>query len=336
MGRLGRPPGRCRRRRVHLPAAAALDGGPGAVRIGGQAHSAAMDGDVSGRFPRSRGGHTDGGGGSWNRVTVRRGQDRRARARASARPGGAGRPWPAALAAGLVAGVSAWLIGEAARVLRARRGRDDRHGPEGDEPDVRDAECGVVKNALLVFGSLGGVLGMALGVGGGLARRPPRPAGRAAAVGLILGGSPGGHRRGRAADGPPYPERPPGRPHPAVPRPLGALGAARGRGRAGLRAGGGAAAPGSLARLSAAPGDPAGDGRLRVDRRNRLPARQDRQHLLADLADALIARLCVTLGRRRGRRWESGPRRNTPPRIPHRRDLSRGGSREFAHPDIGS
>jgi hypothetical protein len=96
--------------------------------------------------------------------------------------------WTAALAAGLVAGVSAWLIGEAAHeFFEPAEVEVIVMGQKAMNPTFETQNQAAVKNALLVFGSLGGVLGMALGLGGGLARRAPRLAGTAAAVGLILG-----------------------------------------------------------------------------------------------------------------------------------------------------
>jgi hypothetical protein len=103
-------------------------------------------------------------------------------------PGRAGTLWTAALSAGLLAGVVAWLIGEAAHeyfppklVETTIRGRTGR----GATPETMNEAT--VKNAVLVFGVLGAVLGLSLGAGGGLAQRAARAAAVAAAVGLING-----------------------------------------------------------------------------------------------------------------------------------------------------
>ena len=83
--------------------------------------------------------------------------------------------WPAALAAGLVAGVAAWLIGEAAHGLFEPAEVDTiRMGQQTKGPTFETENEATFKNALLVFGSLGGVVGMALGVGAGMARRATR------------------------------------------------------------------------------------------------------------------------------------------------------------------
>jgi hypothetical protein len=96
--------------------------------------------------------------------------------------------WPAALAAGLIAGVAAWLIGEVAHeFFEPAEVEVIRMGVQTRGPNFDTENEATLKNALLVFGSLGGVLGVALGVGAGMARRAPRSAATAAVVGLMLG-----------------------------------------------------------------------------------------------------------------------------------------------------
>jgi hypothetical protein len=96
--------------------------------------------------------------------------------------------WAAALTAGLVAGVAAWLIGEAAHgFFEPAEVETIRMGQQTKGPTFETENEATFKNALLVFSSLGSVLGMALGVGAGLARRAPRSAATAAAFGLMLG-----------------------------------------------------------------------------------------------------------------------------------------------------
>jgi hypothetical protein len=96
--------------------------------------------------------------------------------------------WPAALAAGLIAGVAAWLIGEAAHeFFEPAEVEVIRMGQQTRGPNFDTENEATLKNAVLAFGSLGGVLGMALGVGAGVARHAPRSAAMAALAGLMLG-----------------------------------------------------------------------------------------------------------------------------------------------------
>jgi hypothetical protein len=97
--------------------------------------------------------------------------------------------WSAALAAGLIAAVAAWLIGEAAHeFFQAAKVEQIVDGRKQESPTFETYNDATVKNSLLAFGSLGGLLGMALGAGSGLARRAPLWAVMAAAMGLVLGG----------------------------------------------------------------------------------------------------------------------------------------------------
>lgn len=97
--------------------------------------------------------------------------------------------WPAALAAGLIAGVAAWLIGEAAHeYFEPAEVEKIVMGHKTRNPTFETQNDATVKNSLVAFGSLGCLLGMALGAGSGLARRAPRSAAMAAVIGLVLGG----------------------------------------------------------------------------------------------------------------------------------------------------
>jgi len=99
--------------------------------------------------------------------------------------------WLATLAActGLLAGVGAWLIGEAA--LTAFRPPYERQQVMGQtilKASFQDQSAADCKNAALAFAALGGLLGLALGLAGGLARRNVSSGVKAGVVGLVLGG----------------------------------------------------------------------------------------------------------------------------------------------------
>ena len=110
-------------------------------------------------------------------------------------PSSPGRTWLLVLAAGLFAGLAGFGIGEAA----------PRFFPISYElsPEIRrntarlpieiERRMGVSRDqsAALAYGGLGMVLGLALGVAGGLARRSPRAAIAAGVLGLVLGGAAG-------------------------------------------------------------------------------------------------------------------------------------------------
>ena len=98
---------------------------------------------------------------------------------------------PTALLAGILAGVLAYLAGEA--TLQANRSglgliRKARPTPE----DVYKQILVIATCASVTYGALGGTLGMALGLTGGLIRRSRRGAVLGAVVGLALGGGLGG------------------------------------------------------------------------------------------------------------------------------------------------
>jgi hypothetical protein len=113
-------------------------------------------------------------------------------------PGGAGDPpavadrsgwrWTLALAAGLVAGLAAWIGGEAC----LDRIKPPRHAVNSKglvlnvagRPEIAVADA---KNAAVAFALLGAALGMGLGIAGGLTRQSVRSAAGAALVGLIVG-----------------------------------------------------------------------------------------------------------------------------------------------------
>jgi hypothetical protein len=99
------------------------------------------------------------------------------------------------LAAGLLAGLAGFGIGEAAPKLfrpslefSPELMRDRNRIPI--ETDRRARVAGD-QSAALAYSGLGMVLGLALGAAGGLARRSPRAAIAAGVVGLVLGGTAG-------------------------------------------------------------------------------------------------------------------------------------------------
>jgi hypothetical protein len=90
----------------------------------------------------------------------------------------------------LLAGASAWLVGEATfdhfRPSEAAAAQSINFRALNEEQSRAN-----IYNGALAFGALGGLLGLALGVGGGLARRSPVAAIRGAVVGLALGAAAG-------------------------------------------------------------------------------------------------------------------------------------------------
>jgi len=94
------------------------------------------------------------------------------------------RTWALALAAGLVAGVVAWAIGEATLVPEA--GFQNKKEKITVEPSVAG-----IRNSSISFGALGAALGLGLGMAGGLIRRSVPRAVMAGATGLLLGGGAG-------------------------------------------------------------------------------------------------------------------------------------------------
>jgi hypothetical protein len=92
------------------------------------------------------------------------------------------------LAVGIVAGLAAWLAGEASldAIKPARRPHNAR-GITLEVVHPRDRDIADARNAALAFALLGAILGMGLGAAGGLARRSGRSAILAAISGLALG-----------------------------------------------------------------------------------------------------------------------------------------------------
>lgn len=105
------------------------------------------------------------------------------------------RVWILALMAGLIAGFTSWLIGEA---IHGRFGPPElvvTASPSGGflgAPEIHKLRmakrAAQTLEATLTFGSLGAVLGLALGLAGGSARGSARAALSAAIAGAILGG----------------------------------------------------------------------------------------------------------------------------------------------------
>jgi hypothetical protein len=103
-------------------------------------------------------------------------------------PTGSLRLWFWTLGAGVVAGLAAWLGGEACVTAF----RPPLHAVRSktvvlNVADRREAAVADAKNAGLAFALLGGVFGAAMGAAGGLARRCARSAAGAAILGLVLG-----------------------------------------------------------------------------------------------------------------------------------------------------
>jgi hypothetical protein len=107
---------------------------------------------------------------------------------ASARP--PGRRWILLLGLSLIAGAAAWLAGERtmeyARLSKAAaENYRDSTALNAEMPRV------IAINGALTFGTFGGLLGLALGLGGGLCRRSTTGAIVGALAGLILGAAAG-------------------------------------------------------------------------------------------------------------------------------------------------
>jgi hypothetical protein len=106
-----------------------------------------------------------------------------------------GRTWLLVLAAGLLAGLAGFGIGEAAPKLvppslefpPEMQGNSRRMAVEAD----RRRSVSRDQSAAVAYGGLGMVLGLALGAAGGLARRSPRAAMVAGLTGLVMGGAAG-------------------------------------------------------------------------------------------------------------------------------------------------
>jgi len=100
-----------------------------------------------------------------------------------------GRLLPLALAAGVVAGLAAWLAGEASlTAFRPPLTRGVVFGQEIFKASFADQARADARNATLAYAELGAALGLALGLAGGIvARRPARSTASAAAIGAIAG-----------------------------------------------------------------------------------------------------------------------------------------------------
>jgi hypothetical protein len=101
-------------------------------------------------------------------------------------PDGMSRLLAFALAAGLIAGVTSLLAGEAV----VSRYRSNLLAPLSIHPspeDIRRWRDARVYSATLSFTAMGGILGLALGLAGGSARRSVSASARAAILGLLLG-----------------------------------------------------------------------------------------------------------------------------------------------------
>jgi len=100
--------------------------------------------------------------------------------------------WTRTLVAGVVAGLVAWLGGEAClNRIKPPRHAVNSKGLVLNITDRREVAVADAKNAGLAFAFLGASLGAGLGVAGGLARRSDRAAAAAALLGLIVGAAGG-------------------------------------------------------------------------------------------------------------------------------------------------
>jgi hypothetical protein len=114
--------------------------------------------------------------------------------------GSAVRPGPArpasnglalwALAAGLVAGAAAWLVGEATvQIFRPTMVMTDTPAGRMLGASAQELTLTDMKNAALAFTVQGACLGLALGLAGGLARGSARSGAAAGLTGAVLGGA---------------------------------------------------------------------------------------------------------------------------------------------------
>ncbi len=113
--------------------------------------------------------------------------DSRAPAPDGGSPPAPGRLAMLVLAAGIGAGIVAWLAGEASLNAFVPPLHDvNVMGTTLKKVDPNDQSAADYKNALVAFGWLGGLLAAGMGLAGGLARNcAPRPC--AAAIGLVVG-----------------------------------------------------------------------------------------------------------------------------------------------------
>jgi hypothetical protein len=98
------------------------------------------------------------------------------------------RLWLLALAAGIGAGLIAWLIGEpVVEFFKPVTRKVVSYGMTNQLPTAESLAATEIRNAALAFAILGGVLGLALGLAGGMVRGNGRAALIAAGAGLVLG-----------------------------------------------------------------------------------------------------------------------------------------------------
>jgi hypothetical protein len=91
-----------------------------------------------------------------------------------------------AMAAGLAAGAASWLAGEL--ILDAYKNElNPRVKATLDAGDIRKFKEAQIASASRTFVLMGGILGLAMGLAGGLARRSPSAGSRSAILGLLLG-----------------------------------------------------------------------------------------------------------------------------------------------------
>ncbi len=104
----------------------------------------------------------------------------------------AARLWAVTLAAGIVAGLAAWLGSEAClTIFKAPRHAANSKGLVLQLTDRREVAATDARNAGLAFALLGAALGLGLGVAGGLARGCGAAAARAGLLGLVAGAAAG-------------------------------------------------------------------------------------------------------------------------------------------------
>jgi hypothetical protein len=107
-------------------------------------------------------------------------------------PVGPPRVWALALAAGVVAGLAAWLGGEACvQLIKPPLHKVNSRGIIVTVTDRREVAVADAKNAGLAFALLGAALGAGMGVAGGFARRSVRAALSAGLLGMAVGAAGG-------------------------------------------------------------------------------------------------------------------------------------------------
>ena len=100
--------------------------------------------------------------------------------------------WLWGLAAGVAAGLIAWLAGEIAYGTFAPSAELLQNVNPALSPALaQEQRAANINNATLAFGLLGAILGLILGMVGGLARRSLRSGGMAGLIGLLVGGAVG-------------------------------------------------------------------------------------------------------------------------------------------------